>query len=329
MTEPNINTDPGGAPAPWIDTSVAHPARRYDYWLGGKDNFAADRESGDAILQRWPDIVVAVRENRGFLQRAVRYAVEEAGVRQFLDIGTGLPTANNTHEVAQAIDPSCRIVYVDNDALVLTHARALLTSTPQGRCAYLDADLREPEKILHHDVLHQTLDLTQPVALMLVAVAHFLSDADEPYRVVGTLLDALPAGSLLVLSHASYDLIPTENVKRLTGEDYPGKDGFYPRNHEEVAAFFDGLDLLGTSEPNQPASPRPVLISEWRREPGQAPSGSAVSTWGGVGRKRVPPSPRPRSPGPPRAAQGHTGMPRRPPPRRTGAEQRTPMTFIE
>ena len=175
----------------------------------GKDHFAADRESGDAIAERWPDIVVAVRENRRFLQRAVRYVVEQTGVRQFLDIGTGLPTANNTHEVAQAIDPACRIVYVDNDALVLAHARALLTSTQQGRCAYLDADVRQPEKILRNDDLHRNLDLHEPIALM-----------------------------------------------------------------------------LGSTEPDAGGTPQPVLISEWRRDPGQAPPGSAVSTWGGVGRKR-------------------------------------------
>ena len=274
------------AGVPDLDTSVAHPARRYDYWLGGKDNFAADRESGDAIAERWPDIVVAVRENRRFLQRAVRYVVEQAGVRQFLDIGTGLPTANNTHQVAQAVDPSCRIVYVDNDALVLAHARALLTGTPEGRCAYLDADVRQPEKILRHDDLRRTLDLNQPVALMLVAVAHFLSEADDPYQIVGTLLDALPAGSLLVLSHGSHDLIPAENLTRLTREDYPGKDGFYPGTRAEVAAFFDGLDLLGSTEPDAGGTPQPVLISEWCRDPGQAPPGSAVSTWGGVGRER-------------------------------------------
>ena len=272
--------------APDIDTSVAHPARRYDYWLGGKDNFQADRESAEAIAARWPDIVTAVRENRLFLQRAVRYAVEHAGERQFLDIGTGLPTADNTHEVAQAVDPSCRIVYVDNDALVLVHARALLTSTPEGRCAYLDADVREPETILRHDGLRETLDLTEPVALMLVAVAHFLSEDDDPYRLVSTLLDGLPAGSLLVLSHASYDLIPAENVTRLTGEDYPGKGGFYARSRAEVAAFFAGLDLLGSSEVSEAGTAQPVLISEWCRDPGQPPPGSAVSTWGGVGRKR-------------------------------------------
>ncbi|MFC7279631.1 SAM-dependent methyltransferase [Paractinoplanes rhizophilus] len=270
-----------------LDTSVPHPARRYNYWLGGKDNFEADRASGDAIAQRWPDIVTAVRENRLFLRRAVRYAVQRVGVRQFLDIGTGLPTADNTHEVAQAIDPSCRIVYVDNDPLVLTHARALLTSTPQGRCAYLEGDVREPETILGNPVLRETLDLGQPVALMLVAVMHFVSEADDPFRAVATLLDGLPSGSLLVLSHGSYDLIPVECAVRLIHDDYPGKDGFYARTRAEVSAFFDGLDLLGESQPGGGRSRRPGLISEWRRSPqyGSAPLRSAVSTWGGLGRK--------------------------------------------
>jgi hypothetical protein len=271
----------------FLDTTVAHPARRYDYWLGGKDNFEADRLSGDAIKKIFPDIVTAVRENRLFLHRAVRYAVDRMGVRQFLDIGTGLPTADNTHEVAQAADPSSRIVYVDNDPLVLVHARALLTSTPEGRTEYIDADLCDPEKILRGPSLRETLDLTQPVALMLVAVLHFLSETDDPYRVVATLLDAVPSGSLLVLSHASYDLLPTDAATRLTHENYPGKEGFYPRTRAEVNGFFAGLELLGEPEPEDQSGPRIGLISEWCRGPehGQAPPGSAVSMWGGMGRK--------------------------------------------
>ncbi|MFI5893794.1 SAM-dependent methyltransferase [Actinoplanes sp. NPDC051513] len=276
-----------GIGVPALDTSVPHSARRYNYWLGGKDNFEADRASGDAIAERWPDIVTAVRENRRFLRRAVRYAVQRVGVRQFLDIGTGLPTADNTHDVAQAIDPSCRIVYVDNDPLVLTHARALLTSTPQGCCAYLDGDVREPEKILDNPVLRETFHLGQPVALMLAAVMHFVPEADDPYRLVATLLDALPSGSLLVLSHGSHDLIPAEQAARLIEEEYPGKDGFYARTRAEVSAFFEGVHLIGQPERAGGGSRRPGLISEWRRSPedGQAPPRSAVSTWGGMGRK--------------------------------------------
>ena len=176
---------------PVIDTTTAHPARRYDYWLGGKDNFAADRESADAIETIFPSIRTAARENRNFLHRAVRYLVTEAGVRQFLDIGTGLPTADNTHDIAQRLAPDARIVYVDNDPLVLVHARALLTSHPHGATQYIEADLRQPEQILTDADLTGTLDLAKPVALLLVAVLHFVPDTDHPDTIVRTLLDAL------------------------------------------------------------------------------------------------------------------------------------------
>src|SRR5690348_8273691 len=175
----------------------------YDYYLGGKDNFAADRETAQALMKIVPTIRAAARENRAFLGRVVRYLVAEAGIRQFLDIGTGLPSANNVHEVAQHVAPSCRVVYADNDPLVLAHARALLTSSAEGKTAYIEADLREPEKILEHPVTRQTLDFTKPVALMLVAVLHFVPDADGPRQIVETLLEALPSGSYLVASHAT------------------------------------------------------------------------------------------------------------------------------
>src|ERR1051326_9170709 len=180
---------------PGIDTSMAHSARIYDYYLGGQDNFPADRRTAERAAESWPAVRTAVRENRAFLGRAVRFLVAEAGIRQFLDIGTGLPSANNVHEVAQGLVPSCRVVYVDNDPIVLAHARALLTSSPEGKTAYIHADLREPEKILADPVTVATLDFSQPIALMLVAVLHFLTDADGPYQIVDTLLDALPAGS--------------------------------------------------------------------------------------------------------------------------------------
>jgi hypothetical protein len=191
-----------------LDTSVPHPARRYNYWLGGKDNFAADRESGDAIAAAFPAIRTAVQENRGFLQRAVTFLTKEVGIRQFLDIGTGLPTANNTHEVAQAIAPESRIVYVDNDPLVLVHARALLTSSPQGATAYLDADLRDSHRILAE--VRGTLDFSQPIAVMLVAILHFIPDEADPYGIVARLVDALPSGSYLVMSHATGDFWSAE-----------------------------------------------------------------------------------------------------------------------
>src|SRR5690348_8122227 len=181
----------------------------YDYYLGGKDNFAADRQTAQDLLQVVPTVRSAARENRAFLGRAVRYLVAEAGIRQFLDVGTGLPSANNVHEVAQGVAPSSRIVYVDNDPIVLAHARALLTSSPEGKTAYIHADLRDPEKILEDPATKATLDFTKPIALMLVAILHFVPDADEPKRTIQTLLDALPSGSYLVASHATDEHAPT------------------------------------------------------------------------------------------------------------------------
>src|SRR6266851_3764238 len=192
-----------GLMEPRIDTAKPHTARIYDYYLGGTDNFAADRRTAERALQSWPAVRSAVRENRAFLGRAVRFLVAEAGIRQFLDIGTGLPSANNVHEVAQGLVPSCRVVYVDNDPIVLAHARALLTSSPEGKTAYIQADLREPEKILDDRVTRQTLDFAQPIALMLVAVLHFVPDSDGPRRIVDTLLDALPSGSYFAASHVT------------------------------------------------------------------------------------------------------------------------------
>ncbi|GIE99480.1 SAM-dependent methyltransferase [Paractinoplanes rishiriensis] len=270
-----------------IDTTRPHPARRYNYWLGGKDNYAADRESGDEIAKRWPAIVTAVRENRAFLQRAVRYSAEQLGIRQFLDIGTGLPSADNTHEVAQRADPACRIVYVDNDPLVLAHARALLTSTPEGVTAYIDADLREPAKILRDPGLVGALDLNRPVALLLVAVLHFIPETADPYAIVSTLKDALAPGSLLVLSHGSFDLLPQATVTALTGDHYPGNDHFHARTRVQVERFFDGFDLIQPS-PDDLERPPPELgvISDWARAPHDGgPAPEQVSTWGAVARK--------------------------------------------
>jgi hypothetical protein len=259
-----------------IDTSIPHPARRYNYWLGGKDNFAADRESGDEILRFFPHARTAARENRFFLQRVVAHLTRATGVRQFLDIGTGLPTANNTHEVAQAIDPSTRIVYVDNDPLVMCHARALLTSNPAGRTAYIERDVREPDSILSDPQLRETLDLDQPVGLLLVAVLHFLPDTDQAHHVVTTLLDALPAGSYLAISHASYDTVDpgtAEAAKRRLEATEP----FAARTQAEVAAFFTGLELI---------EPGIVIASEWRRNPGEPiPPVEQVSTYAAVGHK--------------------------------------------
>ncbi|GAA2482335.1 SAM-dependent methyltransferase [Winogradskya humida] len=255
---------------PVIDTSVAHPARRYDYWLGGKDNFAADRESGDQIAAKFPGIRTAVVENRRFLHRAVTHLTTQAGVRQFLDIGTGLPTVDNTHEVAQRTAPESRIVYVDNDPLVLVHARALLTSSPQGATAYVDADLRDPATILEQAA--KTLDLSQPVALMLLAILHFIPESDDPYAVLRTLTAALPPGSYVVLSHATSDYLPPDLVADISsGRHGQGR----LRTKSEFASFFDGLDLL---------TPGVVPLAEWHAEgePVPRPAADEVAMYAGV-----------------------------------------------
>ena len=259
-----------------FDTTVAHPARRYDYWLDGKDNFAADRESGDKIAAAFPSIRTAVRENRAYLKRTVSYLAREAGIRQFLDIGTGLPTADNTHEVAQAIAPDARIVYVDNDPIVLTHARALLTSTRDGATAYIDADVRDPERILADPQMHETLNLSKPVGLVLLAIMHFIDDTEDPHAIVAQLVSALAPGSYLVMSHATYDPMPPEIVTRLkaaiagTGE----KGG--PRDREQFAKFFAGLDLV---------DPGVVPIGDWRPTPGTpVPAPADVGVYGAVAR---------------------------------------------
>ncbi|MEU5785419.1 SAM-dependent methyltransferase [Micromonospora lupini] len=262
-----------------IDTSVAHPARRYNYWLGGKDNFQADRDSGDAIAASFPTIRTAALENRRFLRRAVGYLAREAGIRQFLDIGTGIPTADNTHEVAQAVAPESRVVYVDNDPIVLAHARALLSSTTEGVTAYIDADLRDPERILRHPELLRAIDLAQPVALMLVAVLHFVPDDDDPYALVRRLLDALPAGSYLAASHATHDYLPpaiAEEAKAAAKGG--GPHGLINlRTRAEFTGFFTGLDVI---------EPGITSVAEWRAEsePQPRPSVVEVSMYGGVAR---------------------------------------------
>ena len=258
---------------PDIDTSVAHIARVYDYWLGGKDNFAADRKAGDEAIRAYPDLVSSVRANRAFLTRTVRYLAEKAGIRQFLDIGTGIPAADNTHEVAQSVAPECRVMYVDNDPMVLAHARALLRSSPQGATAYLDADVRDPGKIL--DEAPRLLDFTEPVAVMLVAVLHLVSDGDDPYGIVRQLMAAVPPGSSLTISHVPSDMHATamkamgNNLNRLLAQR-----STY-RSREQVTRFFDGLELV---------PPGVVPIQEWN--PGSAEEASAAAAmWGGVALK--------------------------------------------
>ncbi|HZN73297.1 MAG TPA: SAM-dependent methyltransferase [Micromonosporaceae bacterium] len=255
-----------------IDTTRPHPARRYNYWLGGKDNFAADRASGDAIAAKFPGIRIGAQENRKFLRRAVTHLASEAGIEQFLDIGTGLPTADNTHEVAQRTAPQSKVVYVDNDPLVMVHARALLTSAEVGVTDYVEADLREPDKIMLEAA--RTLDFSQPVALMLVAVLHFIGDDDDPYGIVARLVDGLAPGSYLVISHATDEHLP-EAVKAAFA-NMPDRPSF--RDHEQVTRFFSGLQLV---------PPGVVSSVEWRveNEPGPRASVEDVATHCGVARK--------------------------------------------
>ena len=256
-----------------IDTSVAHVARVYDYWLGGKDNFAADRRAGEQAIQAYPDIVYSVRANRAFLARTVRYLAAEAGIRQFLDIGTGIPTANNTHEVAQSVAPGSDVVYVDNDPVVLTHARALLVSGEQGRTNYIDADLRDTGRILAEAAL--TLDFSQPVAIMLMAILQHIDEAEDPNAIVSSLLAAVPPGSYLTISHPAADLAAqqmaqmAERLNKLMAE----KVTF--RTRAQVAPFFEGLAMV---------EPGLVRVQEWRPDT-EMEAKSPAALWGGMGRK--------------------------------------------
>jgi hypothetical protein len=255
-----------------IDLTVPHPARRYNYWLGGKDNFKADRDSGDAIAAVFPGIRTAAMENRRFLRRAVDFLAREAGIRQFLDIGTGIPGPDNTHEVAQRVDPAARVVYVDNDPLVVVHARALLTGTKEGATGYLEADLRDPSAILGAPELTSVLDLDEPVALLLIAVLHFVSDADDPYRVVATLRDGLPPGSYVALSHSTWDVLPEQTVERLRPLAAAGPAPFVPRTRAEVARFVDGMALV---------EPGMTSVQRWRANE-ECPPDEEVATYGVV-----------------------------------------------
>ncbi|HEY7277537.1 MAG TPA: SAM-dependent methyltransferase, partial [Trebonia sp.] len=225
-----------------IDPSVAHIARIQDYWLGGKDHFEADRIAGDEAIAQLPDMVASVRNTRAFLGRTVRFLAQERGIRQFLDVGTGIPTAANTHEVAQRVAPDSRIVYVDNDPMVLAHARALLTSTAEGKCSYIDADIREPDKILADAA--EVIDFTRPVAVVLMAVLQFVPDADDPYGLVGQLMAAMPDGSYLVISHPAADIQAAAMAGMATKLNQLMAQQVKPRSKAEVTAFFDGLDLV-------------------------------------------------------------------------------------
>ena len=272
MAEGGTDTGGGVAGAPSIDTSTAHPARVYDYWLGGKDNFAADREAAELALQAYPQLAEAVQSNRAFLARAVRYLTLQ-GIRQFLDIGTGIPAASNTHQVAQREAADSRIVYVDNDPIVLLHARALLKSTPQGACDYIQADLRNPEEILA--AAARTLDFGKPVALMLLAILQFISGDEDPYALVSQLVAALPPGSYLVVSHPTDDFNPNRQGESIQRYNERVADQATLRGHDETARFFDGLELV---------EPGVVAVAKWR--PGSDLDAARPSSmWCGVARK--------------------------------------------
>jgi hypothetical protein len=234
--------------SPTVAESVVAPqtARRYDYWLGGKDNFAVDRQSGDELRKAFPAIGVAVRENRAFMRRAVHFLAADRGIEQFLDIGVGMPIAPNVHQIAQAVHPATRVVYVDHDPVVAVHAQALLAGNEPGLRVFVPGDLRQPQAILDSPLLRETLDLTQPVGLLLIAVLHFIEDDAIAYAAVDQLVAALPSGSHIALSHVTYDPLTPDAAARLTAVAAPGTvhGPFRARNHQQVARFLHGLEVL-------------------------------------------------------------------------------------
>jgi len=256
-----------------LDTSVAHIARVYDYWLGGKDNFAADRHAGDRTRDAYPSIGPAVRGQRAFLGRAVRYLVAEAGIRQFLDIGTGLPAANNVHQVAQSLAPECRVVYVDNDPLVISHARALLKSAPEGTTAYIDADLRDTGTILTEAA--STLDFTQPTAVMLIGILQFIPDEEDPWSIVGEVMRATAPGSFVTIAQPARDLEAEAMAEFLRRYNELAAEQAYFRTHSEVSRFFDGLKLVEPGVVRQP---------EWRPD-SEFEAKHPTAAWGGMAQK--------------------------------------------
>ncbi|MFD4601745.1 SAM-dependent methyltransferase [Streptomyces sp. NPDC058464] len=258
-----------------IDTTVPHSARIWNYWLGGKDNYAVDQAAGDAYTEVFPGIVTIARSSRAFLRRNIAYLVSEAGIRQFLDVGTGLPTAQNTHEVAQGLAPETRIVYVDNDPMVLAHARTLLYSSKEGATAYVDANVTDPERIL--EVAAKTLDFGRPTALILSNILGHVADYDQARSIVATLMDALPSGSYLSINDGSRGIDPVFEQ----AQDAYNNSGAVPynlRGIDEITAFFDGLELV---------EPGVVSVTEWRPEAGEGGSGTpeVVAEHGGLARK--------------------------------------------
>jgi SAM-dependent methyltransferase len=277
MQHPDLPNDGGSRDfPPTFDISVAHPARIYDFWLGGKDNFAADRAVGEKIVELRPEIARGVKANRRFLGRAVRYLAAEAGIRQFLDVGTGLPSASNTHEVAQATARDARIVYVDNDPIVLAHARALLTSTPEGETSYVSGDLRDVKGILKDAA--ETLDLARPVALLFLMTLQYIPDDQEPHALVRAYLDVLAPGSYLVISDTIIEgesQVLVESARRMN-EGMGGRTTQTRRTPEAIARFFDGLEIV---------DPGLVTMDAWRPVPGALQDALDIPARAGLARK--------------------------------------------
>ncbi len=264
----------GDAGGTGIDSTVPHSARIWNYWLGGKDNYAVDRLAGDQTIAVLPEIVDIARASRGFLARVVRYLAADAGIRQFLDIGTGLPTANNTHEVAQRVAPESRVVYVDNDPMVLTHARALLIGSPEGGTDYIDADARDVDTILHGAAA--MLDFTRPVAITMLGILPFIGDDDEAKGIVRRLLAAVPAGSCLALTHSTSEVSGERVIEAVRQWNEVAPTPYRLRSPEQIAAFFEGLELI---EPGLVPCPR------WRPDPDDAASVRDMDEYCGLGRK--------------------------------------------
>ncbi len=266
------SSSPRDEEPPGLNTAVPQTARIWNYWLGGKDNFPVDRQVGDQILEAFPAIVENARASRAFLARTVRYLAGDAGVRQFLDVGTGLPTADNTHQVAQRVAPESRIVYVDNDPIVLTHARALLTSTPEGRTAYVDADLRDPDHVLQEAA--GTLDFTQPVAIMLMGILGHIADDGQAQTIVERLVGAVPSGSYLAMNDGTDTSEEVVEAARIWNQS--ANPTYHLRSPDRIARFFDGLELV---EPGVVSPPR------WRPDPSPAGLPAEIDSACGVARK--------------------------------------------
>jgi hypothetical protein len=262
-------------PLPGVDTTVPTSARVYDYLLGGKDNYAVDRAAAEAIIAQLPDLPIMARAGRAFLGRAVRFLAAEAGIRQFLDIGTGIPTAKNVHEVAQEVAPECRVLYVDNDPVVLAHARALMVSHPAGKTEFILADLREPKAILSHPAFAETLDLSQPVGLILSGILMHIFDSDDPYGIVATLLEPLPSGSYMAIGHPTADFDRKAMIAMAAAAQQAGIP-YVPRSRDEIAKFFTGLELV---------EPGIVPIVAWRPDDDTPDDIYSAYAWAAVGRK--------------------------------------------